>query len=147
MNQPNRVIIALASIAAGGAAGAALAAAAAWGANAMALRGINLIGDPRNIVFLGTGLGLLLAVVLAWSLSAAVGEAWRRAAVATLAGFAAVLLGMAAVPVNMLSLMVSSQLMSVLLPPGYVVVLILAAVLAIWIVRRSQAPPGSPPPA
>ena len=69
----------LGSIFAGAAAGAASTTAGVWALNW-------LKGDA---VLVGNGVGLLLALVVAWTCSAGLEETWRRAAIAVVASFGA----------------------------------------------------------
>lgn len=97
----NPIVVTLASIATGAAAGAAVATAGVIGAWMLLEQGINTFGDPRNSVFAATALGLVVAVVLGWTLTRGLAETWRRGVAAVLAAFGCVMLGAAAMPLSM----------------------------------------------
>src|SRR5437868_2143632 len=78
-----RVLLALGSVFAGAAAGAASTTAGVWALNW-------LQGDA---VLMGSGMGLLLALIVSWICSAGLEETWRRAAIAVVASFGAMAAG------------------------------------------------------
>ena len=137
MTQPNRVALALSAIFGGAAAGGAVGTVGVWIANWMAMNGMTPLGDPANVVFLGNGLGLLLGLYLGWGLSAGLEETWRRAAIGVTAAFGAVAAGMAAYPLAILSLILTSQLAQ-LLVPGYFVVMVVIWYVSIRVARRQH---------
>ncbi len=106
MSQPNRVMIALTSILAGAATGGAVAATGVWAAWKN-FQFLNFLGsDPQNnTVFLGWGLGLVVAAVVSWRTSGHIVETWRRAAMGFTAGMGAVGCGAAAQGVATFSMM------------------------------------------
>ncbi|MBI4502134.1 MAG: hypothetical protein HY700_13355 [Gemmatimonadetes bacterium] len=135
MTGPNRVALTLGSIFAGAAAGAAVVAAGVWTGNWLMMNGKMTLGDPRNAVFLGGAVGLLLALFVGWTCSAGLEETWRRAAIAVVATFGAVAAGGASYLLSVYSLMMMSRIAQ-LLVPGYLVLLAIIAIVAARVARR-----------
>jgi len=136
MTQPNRVAIALTSILAGAGAGGAVAGAFVWAAwQQWAF--LSVLGDLANTVFLGWGVGFAVAAYLCWRLSPAIGETWRRAAMAVTAGMGTVGAGGGAHLVGMESQMTLSWVAGFMLPV-YVCLFVAMAVVALRFNRKYQ---------
>lgn len=146
MAQPNRVALALASIFGAAAGGSAIGTVGIWVANWMNLNGMRTFGDPRNVVFAGVGLGIVIAIWLGWSMSAGLSETWRRAAIGVTAGFGALVGGMGAYPLSMLSIMMMSATAQLILP-GYLLLLIIIWAVCARVARRQHSLIISPPAA
>jgi CHASE2 domain-containing sensor protein len=86
----------------------------------------------------GTGTGLILSWLLAWSLSGGL-ETWRRAAIGVTAGFGS----LATSTLALLSLMVSSRLVSVLIPACLALLLVICYA-CIRVARRNRQPSRAP---
>jgi len=145
MTQPNRMLIALSGIAAGASAGAALATICTMIANKLVMSGTMFLGgDPTNLVFLGIGLDVVLAVLVGWRTSLGVDETWRRGVVSALAAFAAVPLGFGSAGVNTFSMMLSNELLSTAMMPAYLVILVTVTVLAMRLAKKSRGATPAP---
>ena len=145
MAQPNRVALALASIIGGAAGGAAIGTVGNYVANWMNLNGKTWFGDPRNVVFGGVGIGIVVGIYLGWSMSEGLHETWRRAAIGFTAGVGALLGGMGAFPLSMLSIMMMSR-MAQLIVPGYFVLLVVIWVVCARVARRQRQLAAAAPP-
>jgi hypothetical protein len=97
-----------------------------------------VVGDPRNAVFLGNGLGIVVSLIAAWIASAGLTETWRRAAIAFVAAMGGLGGGMASFPMSMLSLMSANPLVPFLVP-AYLVLTLVIAVVCFRLARRQQA--------
>jgi hypothetical protein len=144
MAQPNRVALALASIFGGAAGGAAIGTVGTYLANWMNLNGKMWFGDPRNVVFGGVGIGIAVAIYLGWSMSEGLHETWRRAAIGFTAGVGALVGGMGAFPLSMLSIMMMSQ-MAQLIVPGYFALMVVIWVVCTRIARKQRHLAAAPP--
>ena len=116
-----RVLLVLGSIFAGAAAGAASTTAGVWALNW-------LKGDA---VLVGNGVGLLLALVVAWTCSAGLEETWRRAAIAVVASFGAMAAGIT-------SYLLGTSSMASVAVPAYFVLLVTVSVTAARITHRQR---------
>jgi hypothetical protein len=137
MSQPNRVMIALTSIVAGAAGGGAIAAAFVWAAWQQ-WQFLNVFGDLANTVFIGWGIGAIVAFALSWRTSGPIIETWRRAAMGVTAGMGAVGCGGAGQGIAMASMMSMSSLANYW-TPGLVVLLALIAAVAFVVNRKHRA--------
>jgi hypothetical protein len=134
MSQPNRLMIALTAIFAGAATGGAVANCFVWAAwqgmgGTPAFQFLTLIGDFSNTVFVGWGLGAVIAFVITWRLSTQIVETWRRAAMGVTAGLGTVGAGGGGQGIGMASMMSMSPLTTYWLP-AYILLFVVIAVLA-----------------
>lgn len=138
MTQPNRVVIALSAIFAGAAAGTAVATFCVW----ISWRGwsfLSVVGDPSNIVFAGNFvLGPVTAFMVTWARSVGIDETWRRAALSVTAAMGALGAGFGAFGVSMMAMMIVSPVVSNALVPGYFVVAVAVAYLAMRVSRKHR---------
>lgn len=131
MSQASPIVRLLSSIAAGAGGGAVVATLGVMTAWTMTNRGWMPLGDPANLVFVVTGLGLVVALRLGWSLSQGETQSWRRGVAAVLAAFGAVGLGAASMPIEMFY----SRTYTV----GYLVVLMAVTVVTARLARKHGA--------
>jgi hypothetical protein len=143
MALPQRAAIALWSILAGAAGGAAIGTIGTWCANWMVMNGFMKFGDPRNTYFAGVGLGIVVALALGWTLSAGVGETWRRAAIAVTAFFGAIAGSGGAYLIGVFSLMAMSMTAQYYLP-AYLALMIVIFVVAFRMAARRRRNLGAP---